>query len=245
MPGYFNLTLDTTPPQNITVKLNDGNRYTENRAVTLYVGTSDTNTYGYSMKVWGDIEDISLEESAVWTDYEPEKEIILSEEDSEKYVHIKLKDNVGNVTNQYSANIRLNTSGRQIIDMKDHYTWDGIGNAATFYLDNKTQQLLGDGLRQLIGKVVTLTGDYIVGFGNQGDNPLGHIEHIGYDSSGMDNLVVTVSWCNTINVKCNFDVSEGDFLSCDGNGGLMKSITKTSAKAWSVVSGICTAYICG
>lgn len=246
MAGYFALTLDTTPPENITVKLNNGARYAETPSATLTVSTSDQYTDGYEMKVFGDIDgNVSSEDTAIWKDYRNSQTVTLSSEDGNKYVHVLLKDDVGNVSNQYSARIYLNTSGEPIIEPSDFYSYEGIGTAATFFLDNKTRDVLGYELRSLMGKVVTLTGDYIVGFGNSGDNPLGHVEHIAYESGSSDNLVVTVSWCNTVNVPCGMNVKSGDWLSCDGKGGFQKSLTKTSAKAWNVFNGICTAYISG
>ncbi len=109
MASYFNLTLDTAAPAGVAVTINDGAIYTTTRNVTLYISTSDSNTDGYQMKIWG-IDGISDESGATWEAFASTKTVSLPAGDGLKTVYIKVRDDVGNESAAASDTITLNTS---------------------------------------------------------------------------------------------------------------------------------------
>ena len=79
MAGYFNITLDTTGPSGVSVKINGDAVRTTSTAVTLDITCADSDTTGYQMKIWGDIGDTGLSESdASWETFANSKNVTLS-----------------------------------------------------------------------------------------------------------------------------------------------------------------------
>jgi hypothetical protein len=104
------LELDTTPPQEVIVTLSDGATQTREDYVKLQIVTSDENTTGYWMKVWGDINpnyDLEIYPNietriavdfphAVWMPYEEVKYLMLSSGKGTKTIYVVMMDDVGN-----------------------------------------------------------------------------------------------------------------------------------------------------
>ena len=90
MASFFNLTLDTTAPAGLTLKLNNGAAYATSTAVTATIGLTDSATTGYQMKIWG------VAGAATG--------------DGQKTVSIKVRDDVGNETATVTAKITLDTA---------------------------------------------------------------------------------------------------------------------------------------
>nr|DAI22854.1 MAG TPA: hypothetical protein [Caudoviricetes sp.] len=109
MASYFNLTLDTTAPSGLTLSINDGALYATSTAVKLTIGLSDEVTTGYQMKIWG-IDGVDEEASASWETFAKIKSVNLTSGDGLKTVHIKVRDDVGNETEEVSDDITLNTA---------------------------------------------------------------------------------------------------------------------------------------
>lgn len=109
MASYFNLTLDTTAPSGLTLSINDGALYATSTAVKLTIGLSDEVTTGYQMKIWG-IDGVDEETSASWETFAKTKSVNLTSGDGLKTVHIKVRDDVGNETEEVSDDITLNTA---------------------------------------------------------------------------------------------------------------------------------------
>lgn len=109
MASYFNLTLDTTAPSGLTLSINDGALYATSTAVKLTVGLSDEVTTGYQMKIWG-IDGVDEEALASWETFAKTKSVNLTSGDGLKTVHIKVRDDVGNETEEVSDDITLNTA---------------------------------------------------------------------------------------------------------------------------------------
>ena len=109
MASYFNLTLDTTAPSGLTLQINDGALYATSTAVKLTIGVSDEQTTGYQMKIWG-IDGVDEEASASWETFAKTKSVNLTSGDGLKTVHIKVRDDVGNETEEVSDDITLNTA---------------------------------------------------------------------------------------------------------------------------------------
>ena len=107
MASFINLTLDTLPPQAVTLSINGGALYTNVTAATLTIGTSDTPTTGYQMKIWGGVTSASTEATATWEAFSASKSVTLTAGDSLKTVNIKLRDAVWNESAAVSASITL------------------------------------------------------------------------------------------------------------------------------------------
>jgi hypothetical protein len=124
MANYFNLTLDTLGPAGISLTLNSGATYATTQLINAVLTTTDGNTSGYQMKIWGDI-DLTwaksngivsesatevTEATAQWMSLESPKQIKLSGTDGAKTVNAKLRDDVYNESAQTSASITLDTT---------------------------------------------------------------------------------------------------------------------------------------
>ena len=108
MSSFFNLVLDTTAPQSLSLKINDGAQYTTSTEVTLSISVTDEVTTNYQMKIWG-IASAEDEGSASWETFANSKTVNLSSGDGAKTVYIKVRDDVYNETSAVSAQIILNT----------------------------------------------------------------------------------------------------------------------------------------
>ncbi len=129
--------------------------------------------------------------------------------------------------------------------MNDFYCFEGIRDGATWVLDENTKTTIASDPKQIEGKVVTITGNGEAGYGSSGNNPLGFVVSVEKELTNSERLVVGVQFnkCQE-NITCGSGAA-GDFLACDGSGGLTKSTTPTSAKAYSVDGGYATVYIHG
>jgi hypothetical protein len=109
MANYFNLTLDTTAPSVVAVKINDGAEYTTSRTVALAITCEDSSTTGYQMKIWG-ISGATTEADASWETFVASKTVELASGDGLKTVYVKIRDDVYNESASASATITLNTA---------------------------------------------------------------------------------------------------------------------------------------
>lgn len=108
--------------------------------------------------------------------------------------------------------------------MAYEFGYDGLRNAGTFKLDTTTANKIKADPKQIIGKVVTLVGNYEVGYGADKAVPLGVVESVEPYVSGSTTMVVTVAWGQTFeDVPCTSGDTFGKYLFCDGNGGLKKA----------------------
>lgn len=109
MASYFNLILDTLAPAGVSIIINDGAEYTTTQAVTLEISTSDSDTTGYQMKIWG-IDGAETEPEASWETYTASKSVNLVTGDGQKTVYVKVRDDVMNESATVSSIITLNTT---------------------------------------------------------------------------------------------------------------------------------------
>jgi hypothetical protein len=120
MPNYFNLTLDTTGPASPSITIEGGAQYATQQLVTMSIGTQDTQTTGYQMKIWGAVDtsfDSSVqatEGASIWITYTPSKQIKLSSGEASKNIFLKIRDDVYNESAQVSDSIILDTSLPQV-----------------------------------------------------------------------------------------------------------------------------------
>lgn len=116
MSNHFILILDTTAPSNTSISIDGGATFATNQLVTLSIGTSDQDTTGYQMKIWGAVDNSydsniqSTEATSSWISYNNSKQIKLSESDGNKSVYLKIRDDVHNASSQVSDSITLDMS---------------------------------------------------------------------------------------------------------------------------------------
>lgn len=107
------------------------------------------------------------------------------------------------------------------------YSYEGLRESGTFKLASATKTALSGNYRNVIGKAVTITGNCEVGYGSTGDAVLGIVEAVEPEKSGSGDYVVTVSWGKTFeDIACAGTESAGDFLVCNGQGGLKAAATE-------------------
>ncbi|PLR99659.1 hypothetical protein [Bacillus sp. T33-2] len=116
MANYLYLTLDTTNPSNPTISIDGGATYATNQLVTLSIGTSDADTTGYQMLIWGNVDTAydtniqATEGTSQWIAYNNSKQVKLSTGDGAKTIYLKIRDDVHNSSAQVSDSINLDTS---------------------------------------------------------------------------------------------------------------------------------------
>lgn len=115
MANYFNLILDTTAPSNPTVLINGGATYALDQVVNLTIGTEDSVTTGYQMKIWGDVDTLydndvkDAEGASNWITYKTTHQIKLSAGDGLKTIRVKIRDDVHNASSVATDSINLDT----------------------------------------------------------------------------------------------------------------------------------------
>jgi hypothetical protein len=128
MANFFNLTLDTTGPANVTVTLAGGAQYATDQLINASVSTADTPTTGYQMKVWGDLDitwaisngllpngaSTSTEANALWITFATARQLRLSAGDGNKTIYCKVRDDVYNPSAQASDSITLDTTRPEV-----------------------------------------------------------------------------------------------------------------------------------
>lgn len=132
--------------------------------------------------------------------------------------------------------------------MNEFYCYKGLRNGGTFLLDETTQDKIKSSPNQLIGKVVTLTDNYTVGYGSANAVPLGFVEMVEKEATNSDRLVVSVVWNQSEElIDCAGSETAGNFAACDGKGGIVRSTTPSNARIWGVDTAgkVATVYIHG
>lgn len=114
MAAFFNLTLDTIAPQSCSIVINGGAARTDNKNVTLAIATGDTNTSGYTMKVYGDIVGSPTKEDATWEAFAADKSVQLTDGDGKKTIYVVIRDDVWNEAAAVSDFIELDTTAATI-----------------------------------------------------------------------------------------------------------------------------------
>jgi len=114
--SFFDLVLDTTAPQDPEIVIESGGAYVTTQNITAHPGTSDADTTGYQMKIWGDVDtsndpDIQDTEGAsAWITFNTSKAVKLSSGDGSKTLHCKIRDDVLNTTAEVTASVTLDTT---------------------------------------------------------------------------------------------------------------------------------------
>lgn len=117
------LTLDTSPPANLTVSINGGETLTGDRSVTLTIGSTDFDA-GHAdaveMKVWGDLdpiiaEDQILEADSIWQPFATTHNVALENSTGRKRVYVRARDDVGNETEAATDFIDLDLDNATVV----------------------------------------------------------------------------------------------------------------------------------
>ena len=115
MANFIYITLDTIAPSNPIIKVEGDSIYTTSQLVTLTVGTGDSSTINYQMKIWGDIDTAhntnvkNTEELSSWIPYSINPQVKLSAGDGTKTVNLRIRDDVHNASSIASDSIKLDT----------------------------------------------------------------------------------------------------------------------------------------
>ena len=110
------VTLDTTGPASPTISINSGAVYATTQSVTVTIGTSDSPTTSYQMKVYGDVDtgaDANVQATkaaSTWISYATSKAITLSSGDGSKTVKVTIRDDVWNESSEATDSITLDTT---------------------------------------------------------------------------------------------------------------------------------------
>lgn len=113
MASYFNLILDTLGPALPTLIIESGANYIGTQLVNTAISTSDGDTTGYQIKLWGNVDTSydsniqATEGASAWTAYTTAKQIKLSSGDGLKTLYLKIRDSVYNESAQTSDTITL------------------------------------------------------------------------------------------------------------------------------------------
>lgn len=116
MAANFQLVLDTTGPQGVGGKLNGDATYTNVRGVTLAPTTTDPDTTGYQIKVWGDVDPAAdpniqpTEAASSWMTLTAAIAVTLATGDGTKNVTWRLRDDVWNTSSTATDQIVLDTT---------------------------------------------------------------------------------------------------------------------------------------
>lgn len=123
MANNFLLTLDTIGPQDPSIIIAAGVAAVPIQLADLAIYTSDVDTTGYTMKIWGSVdltEDPDVQDTegnSAWISFNAVKQIKLSATDGTKTVYLKIKDDVGNVSSQTSDSVTLDMTAPTVVVM--------------------------------------------------------------------------------------------------------------------------------
>lgn len=118
MATNFPLVLDTTAPAGVSVQIDGGSVYSVDNLVDLLIGTSDPDTTGYSMKIYGDVSDTAdtskyraAEGDAPWISFASAANgVALTPGDGTKTVRVKIRDDVWNESSEATDTITVDTT---------------------------------------------------------------------------------------------------------------------------------------
>lgn len=116
MANYIYLELDTTAPSNPSVIIGTGSQYISELYSDLTISTSDVDTLGYQMKIWGDVDlandgnvqDTELNSS--WITYNTTYQVKFSPTNESKAIFLKIRDDVHNESSTASDSVILDTT---------------------------------------------------------------------------------------------------------------------------------------
>lgn len=120
MPANFNLVLDTTGPGGVTIAIDAGNPWSVDFDVIANIGTSDPDTTGYQMKVWGDIDGgPATEGAAAWETFNAALPVTVTAGDGLKTLNVRLRDDVWNESTVATDDITVDATAPTVAVTSD------------------------------------------------------------------------------------------------------------------------------
>lgn len=136
MPGLI-LTLDTAPPANPTLRLNDGEAVTGDRSALAYITVDESVDDVSEMMIWGDVDptgdpDIQPDEGdSSWVAFAGVTPLLLSDTSERKRIYARLRDDVGNETLAFSDYIDLDLD-RPVLSITVGFDVEKVSKKAGF-----------------------------------------------------------------------------------------------------------------
>lgn len=116
MPAYTTITLDTIGPAGVVASIDAGAAYSPDVDVALGITTTDPDTTGYQIKVWGNVDLTAnpsiqdTEANSAWISYTASQAVRLSTGDGVKTLNVRVRDDVWNTSSVASDSITLDTT---------------------------------------------------------------------------------------------------------------------------------------
>jgi hypothetical protein len=116
MSAYFELELDTVGPAGVAAVIDAGAAFTSDVDVSLGVTTTDPDTTGYQVKIWGDVDPAfnasiqPLEVNSAWITLASPHAVRISTGDGSKTLNVRIRDDVLNESAPASDSITLDTT---------------------------------------------------------------------------------------------------------------------------------------
>lgn len=113
MAASVTITLDTTGPQSPDITIDGGAAASTDRDVSAAITTSDPDTTGYQVKIWGDVDEshnANIQEDegdSAWITLASPHTVRVSTGDGVKTLHCKIRDSVHNVSAEDTDTINL------------------------------------------------------------------------------------------------------------------------------------------
>jgi len=110
------ITLDTTGPAGVALNIDSGAAFSTDLDVSAQPTTTDTDTTGYQMKIWGDVDPANdanvgvAEADSNWIALANPYTVRLSTGDGPKTLNVRLRDEVGNPSSSVNRTITLDTT---------------------------------------------------------------------------------------------------------------------------------------
>jgi hypothetical protein len=116
MANYVTVELDLVAPATPTISIEGGATYATTDLVDVLIGTADTVTTNYEMKIWGSVDvgaNLSIqatEEASEWISFATTQQVRLSAGEGDKTLSVRLRDEVYNESGISSDTIKYDTT---------------------------------------------------------------------------------------------------------------------------------------
>lgn len=127
--------------------------------------------------------------------------------------------------------------------MNTFLSYAGLRDNFPFKLESTTAEAVKADPNAIIGKVVTITGNYEVGYGSDADEPFGVVTAIEpFDIATDASFIVTVAKNQSFEgIAHTGDATAGGYLVCDGTGKVKNSVEASRCICLGTESGnLCT-----
>ena len=228
MSSYFNLTLDTLAPASPAIQIAGGAAYASAQLVTCGISTSDGDTTGYQMKIWGSVDPTNdanvqiAEGDSSWITFTASKQIKLSSGDGSKTLYLKIRDSVLNESAQASDSIGLDTTVpvSSITVGPDVTKVSKINGKRTCSFSFQSDSIFDEYKVKVVPAIDSInTAGTLIGTTNGSTNMNG--------AAG--------SYPATTNINCQIDGADLEAASAGDGTKIIKVFTKDQSGLWSTV----------